>query len=180
MSVQIHGKTYITVAERIKEAGSDLIGLDTQVLQHEPTVIKATVTTKKGTFTGISSANPSKLIEKENPYEVAETSAVGRALGFAGYGVIDSIASADEVATSSRPTQATTKAPTTTDRQVAQLEHFCTVHQRDMKLRIEQDGQVYDHRLIIDGVWNKCFGQKWIPQATFVKEVLPERDINEE
>ncbi len=31
------------------------------------------------------------------PYEVAETSAVGRALGFAGYGATDSIASADEV-----------------------------------------------------------------------------------
>ena len=36
-------------------------------------------------------------MEKTSPYEIAETSAIGRALGFAGYGSVDSIASADEM-----------------------------------------------------------------------------------
>jgi hypothetical protein len=97
MSVNIHGKEYITVAERLEMAKSDLLSVNTEVLYQEPVVIKATITTKKGTFTGISAANPSKMIEKASPYEVAETSAVGRALGFAGYGSTESIASADEI-----------------------------------------------------------------------------------
>lgn len=35
-------------------------------------------------------------------------------------------------------------------------EHFCTIHQRDLKLR---DGDYYDHRLLIEGVWNRCEGE---------------------
>lgn len=96
--VNIHGKQYITVAERVQEAGKDFLELNTEVLFQNPVVIKATVKTAKGIFTGISAANPSKTIEKQSPYEVAETSAVGRALGFAGYGVVEGIASADEIA----------------------------------------------------------------------------------
>lgn len=98
MSIQIHGKEYITVAERLVMAGEALKSVYTEVLQHHPiVVVKAIVETQKGSFTGISSANPAKLIEKTNPYEVAETSAVGRALGFAGYGIDTGIASADEM-----------------------------------------------------------------------------------
>ncbi len=41
-------------------------------------------------------ANP-KTPDGMSPFECGETSALGRALGFAGYGVVDSIASADEV-----------------------------------------------------------------------------------
>ncbi len=97
MSIQIHGKEYKTVAERVQEAGKDFLSLETEIIGHNPVIIKATVLTIKGKFTGISAANPSKAIEKMSPYEVAETSAVGRALGFAGYGSVDSIASADEM-----------------------------------------------------------------------------------
>lgn len=98
MSIQIHGKEYVTVAERLTEARKDIKSITTEVLQHSPSVVvKATILTEKGTFTGTSAANPAKSIEKMSPYEVAETSAVGRALGFAGYGSVESIASADEV-----------------------------------------------------------------------------------
>lgn len=97
MPVLIHGKEYITVAERITAAGDDLIGVETEVLFQDPVVIKATITTKKGKFSGISAANPSKSIEKESPYEVAESSAVGRALAFAGYETTNGIASAEEM-----------------------------------------------------------------------------------
>ena len=86
MSINIHGKQYVTVAERVEQAADNFKSLKTEVLQHSPlVVIQATVTTDKGTFQGISAANPDKSIEKASPYEVAETSAVGRALGFAGY-----------------------------------------------------------------------------------------------
>lgn len=102
MTIKIHGKDYVTVAERVKEFHGDhngIIGISvkTEVLFHTPVVVKATVVTKKGEFTGISAANPAKAIEKQSPYEVAETSAVGRALGFAGYGIDTSVASADEI-----------------------------------------------------------------------------------
>ena len=124
MSIQIHGKEYITVAERVLEAHKELekIDITTEVLYQTPVVVKATVVTKKGTFTGISAANPNKAIEKMSPYEVAETSAIGRALGFAGYGIIDGIATADEMnkanAEESDPTDnwaASTPAPLKTD-----------------------------------------------------------------
>jgi len=102
MSVNIHGKEYITVAERVQEFHNDskneTVSIITELLPHPTQVIvRAIVTTNKGTFSGISAANPAKPIEKMSPYEVAETSAVGRALGFAGYGAVDSIASADEM-----------------------------------------------------------------------------------
>ncbi len=96
----IHGREYITVAERVQMAHNtkNVLSITTEVLYQDPVVVKATVTMKQGeTFTGISAANPSKTIEKMSPYEVAETSAVGRALGFAGFGGTDSIATADEI-----------------------------------------------------------------------------------
>ena len=98
--VTIHGKNYITVAERLTKIHSELkeLSITTEVLFIEPrVVIKATVITQKGTFTGISAANASKQIEKESPYEVAESSAVGRALAFAGYETTGGIASAEEI-----------------------------------------------------------------------------------
>lgn len=87
MTINIHGKEYKTVVERVNEAHEkkDLLGVVTEVLSHTPVVIKAIILTKKGQFSGISAADPSKAIEKKSPYEVAETSAVGRALAFAGY-----------------------------------------------------------------------------------------------
>ena len=99
MSIKIHGKTYVTVAERVAAAheAEGLESITTEVLSMDPVVVKATVVIDGKTFTGISAANPDKAIEKQSPYEVAETSAVGRALGFAGFGIDESMASADEI-----------------------------------------------------------------------------------
>jgi hypothetical protein len=99
MPVNIHGKQYVTVAERVVEAHKALkqISITSEVLYQNPVVIKATVVTEKGTYTAISAANPNKMLEKMSPYEVAETSAVGRALGFAGFGAVEGIATADEM-----------------------------------------------------------------------------------
>lgn len=99
MPISIHGKSYKTVAERLEEAhsASDLLGIETEVLYLDPQImVKATIKTKKGVFTGISAADPNKSIEAKTPVEVAETSAVGRALAFAGYAGSE-IASADEM-----------------------------------------------------------------------------------
>lgn len=97
MPVSIHGKEYFTVAERLEQAKDVIKRIETEVLFLEPQVmVKATIETDKGTFTGISAANPDKSIEAKTPVEVAETSAVGRALAFAGYAGTE-IASADEM-----------------------------------------------------------------------------------
>ena len=99
-TINIHGKQYMPVSGRVELAHADLkqLSITTEILPVEgAVVIKATVLTPKGTFTGISVANPAKMIEKASPYEVAETSAIGRALGFAGYGIVEGIATADEM-----------------------------------------------------------------------------------
>lgn len=99
--VNIHGREYMTVARRLEIAHENggLESVETEVISHAPVVVRATVQVKGKTFTGTSAVNldSGKLIERANPYEVAETSAVGRALGFAGFGLIESIASADEM-----------------------------------------------------------------------------------
>ena len=99
-TINIKGKEYVTVATRVEALHAthkEGVEILTEIISHNPVVVKATVKTPKGVFNGISAANPNKVIEKMSPYEVAETSAVGRALGFAGFGITDSIASADEM-----------------------------------------------------------------------------------
>lgn len=102
MAITIHGKEYVTVAERVKmlHDRKDLAGkfsIETSVISTDPVVVKAEVRIGDQLFTGISAANPNKTIEKQSPYEVAETSAIGRALGFAGFGIVEGIATADEI-----------------------------------------------------------------------------------
>jgi hypothetical protein len=107
--VQIHGRDYMTVARRIELAHENhaLESIKTEVLCNDPVVVKAEVTIKGQVYTGISavSLDSSRMIDRQNPYEVAETSAVGRALGFAGYGLIESVASADDMARAVKRTE---------------------------------------------------------------------------
>lgn len=97
--VNIHGKDYMTVAGRVEQAHKECtsLSISTEIISHDPILIKATVVTNKGTFTGYSANYAKGMIEKQSPYEVCETSAIGRALGFAGFGIIDGVASADEI-----------------------------------------------------------------------------------
>ena len=74
-------------------------------------IVQATVTLDNGkAFTGYSQAEWGKGLMGAVALEVAETSAVGRALGFANIGLVDGIASADEVRKAGKP-----KSPIETD-----------------------------------------------------------------
>lgn len=99
-TINIKGKEYVPVVERVKEAhmlDKDL-SITTDVLENENRVtVKATVVFKGKTFTGHSQAEYGKGLMGGVALEVAETSAIGRALGFANIGLIDGIASADEM-----------------------------------------------------------------------------------
>ena len=157
MTVNIHGKEYKTVAERLSEIGDKLKSVNTEVLYLEPTMVKATIVTDRGTFTGISAADPSKTIEAKTPVEVAETSAVGRALAFAGYAGSE-IASADEMqkALTSSPKPAT--APKEYDAAEAAL---CRIHQNPdgsaVKMtHYEKDGREWWSHKTTNGGW--CTG----------------------
>lgn len=102
MPVNIHGKQYKTVAERIQDLHETVtdktISITTEFLPIPDYIVcKATINIGDNVFTGTSAADPSKTIEKQSPYEVAETSAIGRALGFAGFGIVEGIATADEI-----------------------------------------------------------------------------------
>lgn len=104
-TINIKGKEYIPVVERVKEFHKlypEGIIL-THILSNDDKriVMKAEVWLKKGTedfrFTGHSQAEWGNGIMGNVALEVAETSAVGRALGFAGIGIDTGIASADEI-----------------------------------------------------------------------------------
>jgi len=103
MPIQIHNKEYFTVAERVdmihKASEGNSLKIETEIVTYEGglVVIKATVTTESGTFTGHAyEIETASGINKTSALENCETSAVGRALAFAGYAGTE-IASANEV-----------------------------------------------------------------------------------
>jgi len=107
MSVKIHGKEYVTVAERVNEFHKKYPNgsIQTELVRFEGGVVitKTHVypdvenTTRK--FTGLAYEEVgSSQINKFSALENAETSSCGRAISFAmGTGKSESIASADEV-----------------------------------------------------------------------------------
>ena len=102
-AIKIKGKDYILVSDRILAFNEMYEKADIKtdyeyVSELEMFIVKATITTDKGTFTGLSQAViGAGYINKTSALENAETSAVGRALGMMGIGVLDSVASIDEI-----------------------------------------------------------------------------------
>lgn len=98
------GNPYVMVSGKVllaHEDNAEALSIQTEVVHRDEDglTVKATVTTRKGTFTGhatsyLKSGTPQ---ERKTPLEVAETSAVGRALAFAGYATEHGIASAEEM-----------------------------------------------------------------------------------
>lgn len=100
-TINIKGKEYIPVVERVKEAHAQdkEVSITTEIVSdtEKNVSVKAIVVFKGKTFTGHSSASKTEGMMKNVALEVAETSAIGRALGFANIGLLDGIASADEM-----------------------------------------------------------------------------------
>lgn len=112
-TINIKGKEYVPVVERVKEfhrlyPDGDI---QTRMISNEDgrVIVQATINLGKPVavpnstmyerriFTGYSQAEWGKGMMGGVALEVAETSAVGRALGFANIGLLDGIASADEM-----------------------------------------------------------------------------------
>jgi len=113
-TINIKGKEYVPVVERVKEFHKlyPKSRIETEITHNDTTrvMVKATVhvhNTEDGvvwsTFTGHSQAEWGKGMMGGVALEVAETSAIGRALGFANIGLLDGIASADEMRKVSKP-----------------------------------------------------------------------------
>lgn len=102
-AISIKGKQYVLVSDRVLFFNENYPeGYITTKLLSEPSaemvVIRATVHVGDRKFTGHSQAVWGEgMVNKTAALENAETSAVGRALAMMGIGVIDSIASGDEV-----------------------------------------------------------------------------------
>lgn len=106
-AIQIKGKDYVLVSDRVLyfndtypngSITTERVESDNPQME----VIKATVIPETNNperkFTGYSQAiRGDGYINKTSALENAETSAVGRALAFMGIGVIESIASVDEI-----------------------------------------------------------------------------------
>lgn len=113
-AIQFKGKAYVLVSDRVNYFNEVYPNgsIQTQLIS-DPTadmvVVKAIVTPdakEQRCFTGYSQAkwsDTSSFVNKTSALENCETSAVGRALAFMGIGVIDSIASVDEIKKASIP-----------------------------------------------------------------------------
>jgi len=111
-AIDIKGKQYVLVSDRILYFNENYPegSITTELLskpEDELVVIKATVwatNTGDRKFTGHSQARwGDGYINKTSALENCETSAVGRALAMMGIGVIDSIASVDEIKKAEQP-----------------------------------------------------------------------------
>jgi len=101
--MQIHGKEYVEVKDRVQMAHAEE---SFSMLKEETfemcgrSYVRVYIEVKGNTYIGTAEckfdAKPGTA-DGSSPFECGETSALGRALGFAGYGVVESIASADEV-----------------------------------------------------------------------------------
>jgi len=104
-TISIKGKKYVEVKERILYLANEIkdysIVTDYTYFQDRKMwVVRAVLTIKDKTYTGLAQEVESdsyKDVNHASALENCETSAVGRACAMAGIGVIDSIASVDEI-----------------------------------------------------------------------------------
>ena len=106
-AIKIQGKDYVLVADRVKFFNEvyPMGSIQTTLISDngsEEVIVKALVTPDVSipnrVFTGYSQAVKGQgYINKTSALENCETSAVGRALAMMGIGVIESIASVDEI-----------------------------------------------------------------------------------
>lgn len=100
--VLIEGNEYVTVHERLQMVHNnhEKVSIETQIvsIDQRSVTVKAVLKINGDIYTAhASEVFGSTEINETSALENAETSAVGRALAFAGYGISGSVASADEV-----------------------------------------------------------------------------------
>jgi len=104
-AIQIHGKEYYTVAERLKEFRKRYeytYSIETEIigLSEDSVTIRAVIKTLEGVVISDGIAHKEKSwggVNTKYMIEFCQTSAIGRALAYFGIGVVDDIASADEI-----------------------------------------------------------------------------------
>jgi hypothetical protein len=102
-TINIKGKEYVPVVERVKEfhrlypQGSIETWMTISSNEVRAIIVAKVKLGDGREFSGHSQAEWGKGMMGNVALEVAETSAVGRALGFANIGIVDGIASADEM-----------------------------------------------------------------------------------
>jgi hypothetical protein len=100
--VSIDGNPYVTVHERLQmvHTNHEKVSIETEIviIDQRSVTVKAVLKINGEVYTAhASEVFGSTEINETSALENAETSAVGRALAFAGYGITGSVASADEV-----------------------------------------------------------------------------------
>jgi hypothetical protein len=100
--VLIEGNEYITVHERLQMVHNnhEKVSIETEIvsIDQRSVTVRAVLKINGDIYTAhASEVFGSTEINETSALENAETSAVGRALAFAGYGITGSVASADEV-----------------------------------------------------------------------------------
>src|SRR5260221_1925085 len=102
----LHGKDYVEVAERVRIVQHDETAQGFSMVKqeryewNERHFISVTIEVKGKLYIGdaeVTFGAPKNTPAGTSPVETAQTSALGRALAFAGYGTVESIASFDEV-----------------------------------------------------------------------------------
>lgn len=103
----LHGKDYVEVAERVNQVQHDKEAQGFSMVKQERYewdgryFLSITIEVKGKPYIGdaeVTFTAPKNTPAGSNPVETAQTSALGRALAFAGYGTVESIASFDEIA----------------------------------------------------------------------------------
>ena len=190
--IQIKGKDYIEVNERIKEfhkkypdgsITTDLIEMTDRFITKTTVVPDATIPERK--FTGIAyEKEDSTFINKTSALENCETSSVGRALGMLGIGIDTSVASYDEVANAIEQ-QKTPDAPPKVnlkDQEVPNPAFEKALDDLD-GMPMDDDSSDWDGEEVCrfgkyrDVKWNKIIDASWIEWVSQKSKVDWQRDL---
>jgi hypothetical protein len=157
-TISIHGKDYVDVAERVRLCNADE-GF-TFVAQEryqigERWFFCTKIEVKGHTYYGDAEIKFGARSgpDSTNPLECAQTSALGRALGFAGYGAVESIASADEIVRAQHASaQNATPKKTSPTKNNSLNQSIVTVKKRAIQLGAAKDAETWSAILDYCGI----------------------------